>query len=30
VEFRYPSDMSGGYCHYIDVYDAQNRLLGRR
>jgi hypothetical protein len=30
VDFRYPSGMSGGYCHYIDVYDAQNRYLGRR
>lgn len=30
VDFRYPSGMSGGYCHYIDVYDAQNRHLGRR
>jgi hypothetical protein len=30
VDFRYPAGMTGGYCHYIDVYDAQNRYLGRR
>jgi hypothetical protein len=30
VEFRYPSDLGGGYCHYMDVYDAQNWHLGRR
>ena len=30
VDFLYPSDLTGGYCHYIDVYDAQNRNLGRR
>jgi len=30
VDFRYPPEMGGGYCHYIDVYDAENRHLGRR
>jgi hypothetical protein len=30
VDFRYPPGMAGGYCHYIDVYDAQGRNLGRR
>jgi hypothetical protein len=29
LDFRYPQGMSGGYCHYIDVYDGQNRYLGR-
>lgn len=30
LEFRYPDAMGGGYCHYIDVYDAGGRHLGRR
>jgi len=30
VDFRYPADMAGGYCHYTDVYDADGRHLGRR
>jgi hypothetical protein len=30
VDFRYPADMPGGYCHYTDVYDADGRYLGRR
>lgn len=30
LEFLYPEGMDGGYCHYIDVYDANNNLLGRR
>lgn len=30
LEFLFPRDMGGGYCHYIDVYDANNTLLGRR
>jgi PA14 domain len=29
LDFRYPQGMTGGYCHYIDVYDGQNRYLGR-
>jgi hypothetical protein len=29
LDFLYPGGMEGGYCHYIDVYDAQNRHLGR-
>lgn len=29
LDFLYPAGMSGGYCHYIDIYDAQNRHLGR-
>jgi hypothetical protein len=30
IDFRYPPEMSGGYCHYTDLYDAQGRNLGRR
>ncbi len=30
VDFRYPPGMTGGYCHYIRVYDAANNLLGTR
>ncbi len=30
VDFRYPAEMIGGYCHYTDIYDAENRHLGRR
>ncbi|MBK1883781.1 hypothetical protein JIN85_15290 [Luteolibacter pohnpeiensis] len=30
VDFRYPPDMEGGYCHYTDVYDEEGRNLGRR
>jgi hypothetical protein len=30
VDFRYPANMQGGYCHYTDVYDADGRHLGRR
>ncbi len=30
VDFRYPANMSGGYCHYTDIYDADGRYLGRR
>ena len=30
LQFRFPTGMDGGYCHYIDVYDAQNNHLGRR
>ena len=29
VDFRYSAGMSGGYCHYMDIYDAENRHLGR-
>ena len=30
LDFRYPPNMSGGYCHYTEVFDAKNRSLGRR
>jgi hypothetical protein len=30
VDFRFPPNLTGGYCHYIDVYDSENRYLGRR
>jgi PA14 domain/Bacterial TSP3 repeat len=30
IDFHYPAKLGGGYCHYMDVYDAQNRHLGRR
>ena len=29
VDFRYPAGMSGGFCHYTDIYDGENRHLGR-
>lgn len=29
VDFRYPAGMTGGFCHYTDIYDGQNRHLGR-
>ena len=30
LEFLFPQGMAGGYCHYIDVYDAAGHLIGRR
>lgn len=29
IDFRYPQDMQGGYCHYVDIYDADDNHLGR-
>jgi hypothetical protein len=29
VDFRFPPDQTGGYCHYIDIYDAAGNSLGR-
>ena len=29
LDFRYPSTLAGGYCHYIEVFDAEGSLLGR-
>jgi hypothetical protein len=28
--FLYDTDISGGYCHYIDIYDATGTFIGRR
>jgi len=30
LEFLFPIGMSGGYCHSIDIYDAQGRKIGSR
>ncbi len=30
LDFRFPPGLEGGYCHYTDVYDAQNNHLGRK
>ena len=30
LEFLFPVGMTGGYCHYIDVYDRNGVCLGRR
>ena len=30
LDFRYPAHMRGGYCHYVDFYDATGRHLGCR
>jgi hypothetical protein len=30
LEFLFPVDMSGGYCHYIDIYDRNGNYMGRR
>lgn len=29
IDFRYPENMRGGYCHYVDIYDADGNHLGR-
>jgi PA14 domain len=29
VDFRFPPNQTGGHCHYIDVYDAAGKSLGR-
>ncbi|MEM6820324.1 MAG: PA14 domain-containing protein [Verrucomicrobiota bacterium] len=29
LEFRYPAHLNGGYCHYVDFYDADGNHLGR-
>ncbi len=30
LEFLFPVGMSGGFCHYIDIYDQNGLLIGRR
>ena len=30
LQFRFAPGIAGGYCHYIEVYDAQNHFMGRR
>jgi hypothetical protein len=30
LQFRFAPGITGGYCHYIDVYDGQNHFMGRR
>lgn len=30
LEFLFPDTLSGGYCHYIDIYDRNGGYLGRR
>ena len=30
LEFLFPETLSGGYCHYIDIYDRNGNFLGRR
>ncbi len=30
LEFLFPKGASGSYCHYIDIYDADGKHLGRR
>jgi acylphosphatase len=30
LQFRFAPGITGGYCHYIEVYDAQNHFMGRR
>lgn len=30
LQFLFPQGMSGGYCHYIDIYGANGEYLGRR
>jgi hypothetical protein len=30
LQFLYPNNMSGGYCHYLDIYYGSGTLIGRR
>jgi hypothetical protein len=30
LQFRFAPGITGGYCHYMDVYDGQNHFMGRR
>jgi hypothetical protein len=30
LQFRFAPGITGGYCHYIDVFDSQNHCMGRR
>ena len=30
LEFLMPTELGGGYCHYLDIYDADGNLLSRR
>jgi hypothetical protein len=30
LQFRFAPGITGGYCHYIDVYDSQGHSFGRR
>ena len=30
LEFLFPDNFAGGYCHYVTVKDAQGNILGRR
>ncbi len=30
LEFLFPTGMSGGYCHHIDLYDRNGQFIGRR
>lgn len=30
LEFYYPLNQSGGYCHFLEVYDRNGTMLGGR
>lgn len=30
LEFLFPNGMSGGYCHYVSIYDASGNLISKR
>ncbi|MGJ8634238.1 MAG: galactose-binding domain-containing protein [Luteolibacter sp.] len=30
LEFLFPEGLSGGYCHYTDIYDRDGNFIGRR
>ena len=30
LAFLFPQGMSGGYCHYVSIYDASGKLVSKR